>query len=103
MVLVGGAKEWVGFALRTFMTRIPAAWSLSTTHLGGTPTADTKRVVFSYTHGMIFVSERRRGAYTVGNWTHFDDNIDQLGELTLLVVVLRGGDNQPHVDSSGLA
>jgi hypothetical protein len=31
----------------TFMTRIPALWSFSTTSVGGTPTAQTKSFAFS--------------------------------------------------------
>ena len=31
----------------TFMTGMPAAWSLSMAHLGGTPTAQTKSLAFS--------------------------------------------------------
>jgi len=73
------------------MTRIPAEWSLSTTHLGGTPTADTKRVVFSYTYqtkSWVFSGLWHEAHAWRTSWTHLDDNVDQLGQLTLLVVVL---------------
>ena len=71
------------------MTKIPAAWSFSTTHLGGTPTADTKRVVFSYIHRIKLSVDGNTGHTWRTIWTHFDDNVDQLGKLTLLVVVLK--------------
>jgi hypothetical protein len=85
------------------MTRIPAAWSFSTTHLGGTPTADTKRTAFSYTYRSEVISNGQWGTACALQkiWTHFDDNIDQLGQLTLLVVVLEPpmcASGQPHVE-----
>lgn len=43
----GRGEERVGEERTMFMTTTPALWSASTASLGGTPTAQTNRAVFS--------------------------------------------------------